>query len=382
MELHRPVRCAIVPPAPAPYREPLFRALSQRDDLEILVIYQSSGLPSWDVAPDWFALEHPYPAMHLRSWQRGRPGRSPIVWPRGLERALDEFDPDCVVVSEYGPSSLRALLWTRRHGRALAIFTEVTPQMEPALSPPQLRLQRWIARRADAVIAVSSAARDRVIRWGVPAERVVVALQSADLAPIRAAVAIPSPSNGTPTVLSVGRLVPDKNFTTLLQAAARPEAGGVRIEIAGGGPLEPELRALAERLGVPVRFHGHLSPQELPQVYAKAEIYALLSTYEPFGVSAREAAAAGLPIVCSRNVGAVGDVALDGRNAILVDPRAVEDVAAALGRLAGDEALRRQMAEASRAVDEATDGRDVEAFATAVRDASARRSTPAGQANR
>lgn len=372
MEPRRPVRCAIVPPSPAPYREPLFRALSQRDGLEIRVIYQSSGLPSWDVAADWFALEHPYPATHLRSWQHGRPGRTPIVWPRRLERALGEFDPDCVVVSEYGPASLRTLWWTRRRGRGFIVFTEVTPQMDRTLAPLQLRLHRSVACRADGIIAVSSAARERVLRWGVPPERVTVALQSADLEPIRAAAADRPSRNGTASVLSVGRLVHDKNFTTLLEAAGRLPEGQLRLEIVGRGPLEFELKQLAQQLGVPARFHGHVSPQELPRLYAAADVYALLSTYEPFGVSAREAAAAGLPIICSRAAGAAGDVAVEDRNAILVDPTRVDDVAAALGRMASDAALRGRMAAESLAVDAATAGRDVEAFTSAVTAASAR----------
>jgi glycosyltransferase involved in cell wall biosynthesis len=104
----------------------------------------------------------------------------------------------------------------------------------------------------------------------------------------------------------------------------------------------------------------------LPSLYAAADVYALVSTYEPFGVSVREAAAAGLPIVCSRVAGAAGDVAVDGRNAILIDPASVQEIAAALTRLAGDPELRRRMGGLSRAVDAETDGGDVEAFARAV----------------
>ncbi len=116
------VRCAIVPPAPAPYREPLFRGLAQR--LALCVIYQSQRQPSWDAGPDWAVTEHDYPARHLRSWQHRRPGRTPILWPRGLEHALASHDPDCVVAWEYGPASLRILRWCRLHGRAYVLFTE------------------------------------------------------------------------------------------------------------------------------------------------------------------------------------------------------------------------------------------------------------------
>ena len=124
----RGLRCAIVPPTPVPYREPLFRALSERPDLDICVIYQSGGQPSWDVPAEWFPSEHPYPATHLSSRQRRRSGRSPMLWPHGLERALRAAHPDCVVVWEYGAASLQALAWCRRHRRAYVIFTECTPK--------------------------------------------------------------------------------------------------------------------------------------------------------------------------------------------------------------------------------------------------------------
>src|ERR1700760_1491067 len=159
------LRCAIVPPTPVPYREPLFRALSEHPELELCVIYQSAGQPSWDVPREWFPSDHPYPAVHLRSWQRRRSGRTPVIWPRGLERELRATDPDCVVVSEYGPASLRAFAWCRRHKRAFVIFTECTPGIDPLLPPWQLRLHRWMGGRSDGFITASSAARARLLAF-------------------------------------------------------------------------------------------------------------------------------------------------------------------------------------------------------------------------
>jgi glycosyltransferase involved in cell wall biosynthesis len=374
------IRCAIVPPTPVPYREPLFRSLHERDELDISVIYQSAGQPSWDVPPEWFPREHPYPAVHLRSWQRRRAGRTPVLWPHRLERALRSADPDCVVVSEYGPASLRALNWCRRHKRACVIFTECTPGIDPMLPRWQLGLHRRLGRHADGLIAASSAARARLLAFGIPDERIAVALQAADVEPFRAAAAARrdavAPASATPVrVISAGRLVPDKNFGMLVEAFAKAGLmpASARLEIAGAGFLEHDLKELAIKTGVPVRFHGHLSPEELPALYASADVYALISTYEPFGVAVREAAAAGLPIICSKTAGAAGDVAIDGRNAQLVNPYSVEDVAGALGRLVSDPDLRRRMAEESRAIDLETDGSEVDAFVGAVVRAAARR---------
>ena len=361
----RPVRAAILPPTPTPYREPLFAELARRFELE--VIYQSGGEPGWDVAPDWFPAEHRYPAEHLRSWQRRRTGRTPIVWPRGLGRALRRAAPECVVSWEYGLASLRAFWWCRRGGRRFVIFTECTPEIDALLPGAQLRLHRWLARRADGLIAASSAAGERLRAFGVPEGRIFLGLQSADLAAFRTAEAARS-AGGPLTVLAVGRLVPDKNLAVLFEAFARAglTSDDATLEIVGTGFLGHELRERARRLGVPARFRGHLPPTELPGVYATADIYALVSTYEPFGVVIREAAAAGLPIVCSRVAGAAGDVAIEGRNAFLIDPRDVEGVADALRRLVDDPALRGRMGAESRAIDAASEGRDVAAFEAAI----------------
>jgi glycosyltransferase involved in cell wall biosynthesis len=366
------LRCAILPPTPVPYREPLFRALAERPELDICVIYQSAGQPSWDVAPDWFPTEHPYPAVHLRSWQRRRAGRTPVLLSRGLERALRGFDPGCVVVSEYGPASLRALAWCRHHARAYVIFSECTPRIDSMLPGWQLELHRRLARHADGLIVASSAARARLLAFGVPDERIEIALQAADVEPFRAAAQ--DVEHNPVKVISAGRLVPDKNFATLIEAFARIE--GAELEIVGTGFLEDELKQLAARRGVPVRFLGHVPPSAMPGLYASADVYALVSTYEPFGVAIREAAAAGLPIVCTLAAGAAGDVAIAGRNAMLVDPRDVEAVAQALGRLVSDPELRRQMGAESRAIDRETDRTEVEAFARAMVRAAQRRGRP------
>jgi glycosyltransferase involved in cell wall biosynthesis len=358
------VRVAIVPPTPTPYREPLFEQLSRR--FELTVIYQSSHEPGWDAPVEWFPFEHPYPFEHLPSWQRRRAGRTPIVWPRGLERALDRSDPACVVAWEYGPASLRVFRWCRRRRRRFVIFTECTTEIDRLLGSVQLHLHRWLARRADALIVASSQARERLRSFGVADERIALGIQSADVTPFRAVA--PSRGERPLTILTVGRLVPDKNVATLLEAWAQarvsPEEG--RLEIVGTGFLADELRTQAEQLGVPARFAGHVAPERLPQLLARTDVFALVSTYEPFGVVVREAAATGLPIVCSRLAGAAGDAAIDGRNALLVDPRRADEIANAIRRLLDDDELRRRMGEESLAVEAALEGRDVQAFEAAI----------------
>lgn len=360
------MRCVVVPPVPVPYREPLFALLAQRGRIGLEVVYMSGTQLGWDQRPDWFPALHAYRSRMLAARQRARPGRTPVLLPRGLGAALTELDPDCVVSWEYGPATLRALAWCGRRGRPLMIFSELTPAAERALSPLQRRVHRLLAPRAAGFVTASSAARERLVRMGVPEELIEVSLQSADVEAFRAAAERRPVHAGPPRILCVGRLVPDKNQSLLIRAFAAAGAPG-ELLLCGTGPLEGSLREEAARLGAPVRFLGYVPPAELPELYARADGLALVSSYEPFGVAAREAAAAGLPIICSTAAGAAGDVAVEGENALLVEPEDEPGLTRALGRLLSDPALREGLAAGSRAVTERTPlERDAEAFERAV----------------
>jgi glycosyltransferase involved in cell wall biosynthesis len=365
-----PVRCAILAPVPVPYREPLFARLAERGRIAPRVIYLAGAQPGWDQRPDWFGARGEYEREVLRSWQRRRPGRTPLMLARGLGGALRRAGPDVVVSSEYGPATWRALTWSWLRRRRLVVMSELTPWSDPMLTPVQRRVHRLIAPRVAGFVVFSSQGVDRLERLGVDPARVEVSIQSADLERFRASEARePAGEARAVRVLSVGRLVPDKNLALLIEAfaAARFGEGEAELELCGTGPLEAELRALAARLDVAVRFSGFAAPDELPAVYAWADALALVSTYEPFGVAAREAAAAGLPLICTIRAGAAGDVAVDGENAILVDPDDRDAVTDALRRVVRDADLRARLAAGSRAVTERHPlEADVEAFERAV----------------
>jgi glycosyltransferase involved in cell wall biosynthesis len=344
-----PVRCAILPPVPVPYREPLFSLLAARGRIEPRVIYLTGAQPGWDQRPDWFGAGGGYPAETLRAWQRSRPGRTPQMIVRGLGRALRRARPDCVVSWEFGPATWRALAWCRRRRRPLLVFSELTPWSDAELSPLQLRVHRALAPRVDGFVVASSQGRERLRRLGVDPARIEVALQSADLEPFTG-LEPAGRDDGRVSVLCVARLVPDKNIGALIDAFARAGPDGAELTIAGTGPLEGELRERAARAGVAASFLGYVGPEELPGLYAGADVLALVSTYEPFGVTMREGAAAGLPLLCSVRAGAAGDVAVEGENALLFDPADTEALTSALRRLVREPALRERLAKGSRAI--------------------------------
>ena len=146
-------------------------------------------------------------------------------------------------------------------------------------------------------------------------------------------------------VLCVARRIPEKGLDTLEQA----------VDTAGGS-----LRLLVV---------SDLPHDRVIEAYAAADVFALLSRHEPWGVVVNEAAACGLPLVLSDRVGAAPDLLREGENGFLVPADDVAAAARALGKLADPE-TRRRMGERSAEI--ARDwgyGPSIENFVAAVREA-------------
>ena len=130
-----------------------------------------------------------------------------------------------------------------------------------------------------------------------------------------------------------------KNLSALVPAARALAPEGIDVVIAGG--FRPAVRA-RERTSNGLRLLGHVDDELLPGLYAGALAFALPSRYEGFGLTVIEAMACGTPVVASP-AGAVTETA--GGAALLVEPDG-EAFAAALTKLAGDEAERGRLSAA------------------------------------
>ena len=158
-------------------------------------------------------------------------------------------------------------------------------------------------------------------------------------------------------VVSVSRLVPRKGMDVLIRAAAllAPSRPDLTVAISGGGRDEARLRTLAGDLKAPVRFCGRVPDEDLPDLYACGDVFAMLCRnrwagleQEGFGIVFLEAAAAGVPAVAGESGGAAEAVAA-GETGLVVDPStSVTAAADALAELLDDEDGRRAMGEAAR----------------------------------
>src|SRR5205085_3068871 len=138
----------------------------------------------------------------------------------------------------------------------------------------------------------------------------------------------------------VGRLAPEKGHELLVRAVASAQGARLVLVLGGAGQQEESLARLARSLGVRLVLAGDLSADRVADTYVAADVFALLSWHEPWGVVVNEAAASGLPLVLSDRVGAARDLLRDGENGFLVPAGDVDAAAAAITRLADDPELR------------------------------------------
>jgi glycosyltransferase involved in cell wall biosynthesis len=211
----------------------------------------------------------------------------------------------------------------------------------PSVAQAFVAIERGLARWTDAFIAISPRIRDEILALGVgrPSQWHVVPL-GLELDPIIRATVTRAEARRRlgldpdyPVVGVVGRLVPIKDHSTFLMAAAdllksRPD---VMFVIAGDGELRASIESEAKRLlRDRVRFLGWV--QDLAGLYAALDLVVLTSRNEGTPVALIEAGAAGKAVVAT-SVGGVPDVVRDGTTGLLApagDPRAVAMQIAAL----------------------------------------------------
>lgn len=204
---------------------------------------------------------------------------------------------------------------------------------------PFRHVDRWFARPARRIIAISDAVRHFLEQAGLPWEKLVTVHYGLGALPDTPSEVTPSDLGVAPEVpvlLAIGRLTAQKDHATLLQAFARVRTAypSAVLAILGIGPLEGETRRRVSELGLDeaVLLPGRL---EIRDWLDRADVFVHTSRWEGFGIVLLEAMLAGLPIVATR-VSAVPEVVVDNRTGLLIEPGDVPTLTAALSRLLGD----------------------------------------------
>jgi glycosyltransferase involved in cell wall biosynthesis len=123
----------------------------------------------------------------------------------------------------------------------------------------------------------------------------------------------------------------------------------LRVLLIGEGEQKQHLKELAKELSVEniVHFEGSVPHKSIPRYLSMMDIFVMPSLSESFGVSALEAQAMKVPVVAT-NIGGIPEVVKDGISGLLVKPKDSKELASAIIKLLGNDALRKYMGENGR----------------------------------
>ena len=206
-----------------------------------------------------------------------------------------------------------------------------------------------MVRYADAIICVSQATADEVVGYaGVHlSKRIHVIHEGVDanyfsqepLDPYKELQHMPP--RGIPFMLTAGAMSPRKNIKRVLEAFLKVQDSIPHhlVLVGGTGWDCDEASNMLKNPTVAQKVHhlGYVSDNQLQALYKYADFYLHASLFEGFGLTVLEAMAAGCPVITS-NISSLPDIAGDA--ALFLDPRSIQEIAAAMKSLATDAQLR------------------------------------------
>ena len=308
---------------PSPYMADLFDYLAGdgRIDLTVHYIYGRTGEHEWKqsfteghrsrIFQPWLALDWTLLRTVLRE-----------------ERSLFVFGYWA------DPTDLLGMLLCAAIGRKYAIFNDtpmVTRKRNRVKAAIRSAMLRTALVHAHATLATGKPAIAAFLEMGCPAGKLHNFPYFIDIDRFSAPDAAPRGEEPL-TFFSSGRLIERKGYDLALKAFGKvfqAQPAAFQYRIAGTGPEEPRLRALAEKLGIAnqVKFLGWLDPAPLEHWFLTSDVFVHPARWEPYGVCILEAMASGMVVVGSSATCAVVDRIVDGKNGFIHRTEDVEHLA-------------------------------------------------------
>jgi glycosyltransferase involved in cell wall biosynthesis len=360
-------RIAIVDSHPIQYHAHWYRELAQRPEFDFEVLYSHQASSS-DQAKAGFGVEFEWDIPLLDGY-RHRFLRNVAKHPSVTDFAGTDTPEirdilvrerfDAVVVSGWHTKSywqaIRACWQTRTPvmARSDSHLRTHRSSLKRALKWP---LYRYFIPKLDGCLPVGTWSREYFLHYGAKAERVFVvphcvpepsAKTETDRAAFRERWGIPA---NAVVFLFAGKFIPRKQPADFIRAIGQvaERGGAVHGLLAGDGPLRAGMETLAATLRAPVTFTGFLNQTAMADAYAAADVLALPSSIETWGLVANEAMACGLPCIVSDRVGCGPDLVTGGETGFVFPAGDVAAMAACIQKFASAPGVAARMGSAAR----------------------------------
>jgi glycosyltransferase involved in cell wall biosynthesis len=282
----------------------------------------------------------------------------PLAAVRGAAvlRRSEELRPSAILLDSIAAAFAGPALATRRRRVPVICVLHQPPggiDHGFARARAQAPLDRLALRRASVLIAASDHLAEQLVEAGLARSRIRVVPPGRDVA---------GPSEGPvedlrrgrrAAFLTVANWLPRKGIHELLEAFARLPGDAATLHLAGDESADARYAARVQSrltqadLSGRVVVHGTLPREGVAALYRAADVFALPAAREPYGTVWGEAMAFGLPVVGWR-AGNLPHLADDGREGLLVEKGALDDLSQALCRLAFDPDLRARLGAAAK----------------------------------
>ena len=226
----------------------------------------------------------------------------------------------------WGPLGALAIVFRFIHRRPVVVTihgSDLRTSMRPLLLATN-----YAIRRADAILVLSQEFYDRCVSIRARSDGIYFApngVRSPDRTELVALRHKLDPSNIR--LLSVGRLIPQRNHDLLIRVVARlhGEFPGLRLDIVGGGPNYTQLVQLVDSLSAQayIRLHGDTSTDKVQDYYLQSDLYVSPTSIDNYGTAVVEAALHGLAVVTT-NVGFPGELVRDQIDGRVIAPLDLE----------------------------------------------------------
>lgn len=309
------LRIALVTNTPPPYRVPVFQRLGNMSDIALQVIFCARREPNrqWDLPP--LDFDHVFLRERFVTVNGRYIHNNPDVIP-----ALQRFAPDVIITDGFNPTHLYAFGYAWVKGLPHLVMTDGTDISEQGLSLLHKTVRRFIYARSSAFMPASAGGQRHYESYGIPHERCFTSCLCINN---KAFAPQPDQKKSFDFIFS-GRIEEVKNPLFAVQVAAetaRRLQRKVSILLAGSGSLLDSVRATAEANKdlIAATFHGFAAQNELPDLYRSSRLFLFPTLWDPWGVVANEACAAGLPVLVTPAAGVSGELVRDGENGFVCE---------------------------------------------------------------